>query len=97
LKIARQILVSGVVQGVGYRAWTERTARSLGVFGFVRNLDDGRVEIFAEGEERQVDALVVACWKGPTHAEVGDVAQLSKSPRGAVAFRFLDDAAAPEP
>jgi acylphosphatase len=94
--VARQILVSGVVQGVGYRAWTERTARALGVHGFVRNLDDGRVEIFAEGDARDVDALVVACWKGPPHAAVDDVAQTAKAPRGATAFHHVDDAAAPE-
>ena len=95
--VAKQILVSGVVQGVGYRAWTRRTAKQLGVRGFARNIDDGRVEIHAEGDARAIDALVAACRRGPTYASVDDVVQVACKPRDAVDFVTLDDAAAPEP
>jgi acylphosphatase len=94
--IAAQLLVSGMVQGVGYRAWTERTARALGVHGFVRNLDDGRVEIFAEADLKTLDTFVTACWRGPTHARVDDIVRIPRTVRGAVEFDFVADARAPE-
>jgi acylphosphatase len=94
---AEQILVSGVVQMVGYRAWTTRAARALGLTGFVRNLDDGRVEIFAEGDPRAIDALATQCWQGPTNARVDDVTRVAKAPRGATSFHQVDDAASPDP
>ena len=67
---AIQLLVEGKVQGVGYRAWTKRTARSLGLFGWVRNITDGRVEIHAEGQSEALDKLASACEEGPSFAEV---------------------------
>ena len=94
--VARQILVSGIVQGVGYRMWLRRTAVDLGLRGFVRNLDDGRVEAFVEGDERNVDALVVKCWKGPSGASVDDVTQAPRTTRNATAFVIAPDASAPD-
>jgi acylphosphatase len=93
---AVQILVTGGVQGVGYRAWCRRTALSLGARGFVRNLDDGRVEVHAEGDARLIDQLVAACRRGPTHATVDDVVTAAKPERGAVDFVIAEDASAPE-
>ena len=93
---AAQILVTGIVQMVGYRMWTTRTARGLGLCGFVRNLHDGRVEIHAEGEASSIDQLVTQCWRGPTDARVDDVTRVAKAPRGATAFVEVADAAAPE-
>ncbi len=80
---------------VGYRAWTLRTARELGVAGFVRNLADGRVEIFAEGDAQAIDALATRCWQGPSHAHVGDVTRVVTAVRGAHSFVLQDDAARP--
>lgn len=94
--IAAQLLVTGVVQRVGYRAWTTLTARALGVNGFVRNLDDGRVEIFAEGDPAAIDALVANCWQGPAGARVDDVTCVVRAPRGATAFVHASDAFAPD-
>lgn len=67
------ILVSGLVQGVGFRYFTAARARMLGVGGYVRNLPDGRVEIEAEGERSALDALVAAVRTGPPGAVVRDV------------------------
>lgn len=66
-------LVSGHVQGVGYRAFVRRQATDLGVKGHVENLRDGRVEVVAEGFQDDLDVLLVQLRRGPTHAEVVDV------------------------
>ena len=58
--IRRRILFSGSVQGVGFRYTTEATAARFGVTGFVRNLDDGRVELVAEGARDEVDRFQLA-------------------------------------
>lgn len=70
---AAKIYVSGLVQGVFFRAYTRSRARALGLKGWVRNLDDGRVEIFAEGEEGALKKLIEWCKVGPPHAIVEDV------------------------
>lgn len=70
---ALHIVVSGRVQGVGYRAWTEGTARDLGLVGWVRNLSNGAVEIRCEGASDRVSGFVELLWKGPSHAVVSEV------------------------
>lgn len=66
-------LVSGLVQGVGYRQACRQTARSLGLVGWVRNLPDGAVELVAQGESGSVDTLVDWLWSGPPAANVAGV------------------------
>jgi DNA ligase D-like protein (predicted 3'-phosphoesterase) len=66
-------LVRGHVQGVGFRDATVRRARSLGVLGWVRNREDGAVEVHAEGPSAAVEALVAFLRDGPRGAEVADV------------------------
>lgn len=92
---AAHILVSGIVQGVGYRAWTERNARDLGLMGWVRNLEDGRVEILVEGEKKLVDELIDRCYDGPRHAEVRGVDIAIRLPSGATVFAVLRTSATP--
>ena len=67
------LCISGRVQGVFYRASTQREARSLGLLGWVRNLPDGRVELVAEGPRPALEALVRWCASGPPAAEVTDL------------------------
>ena len=92
----RHILVSGIVQGVGYRMFVERAARELGLTGWVRNLDDGRVEIYAEGEPEEIGAVIERCRRGPRSAEVSDVSASECAPRGAAAFTMRPTAGEPE-
>ena len=66
-------LVSGHVQGVGYRQGCRHTARSLDLVGWVRNLADGRVELFAQGSDESVDRLLDWIWAGPAGARVTGV------------------------
>lgn len=70
---ARRCIVSGLVQGVAFRASARSQARAYGVFGFARNLPDGRVEVHVEGESSAVDALCDWLWDGPPAAEVTGV------------------------
>jgi acylphosphatase len=67
---AKRFFVSGRVQGVGFRFFAERTAASLGVGGFVRNLFDGRVEVYAVGSAEQMDAMKGALRRGPRMSAV---------------------------
>lgn len=67
------LFVSGRVQGVFFRACTQREAQSLGLVGWVRNLPDGRVEIVAQGDAEAVRALVEWSHLGPVRAEVTSV------------------------
>ena len=68
-----RIVVRGLVQGVGFRWWAMRTARDLGVDGWVANNPDGSVEIAASGSDRSVARLVDLCRTGPAGAVVDSV------------------------
>ena len=70
---AKRYFVSGRVQGVGFRFFVERTAASLGVGGYVRNLYDGRVEVYAVGSAERMHALKNALARGPRMAAVDRV------------------------
>jgi acylphosphatase len=70
---AIRINVSGNVQGVCFRASARDEARRIGVAGWVRNLSDGTVEVFAQGQEEKVDRLLSWCYQGPPGAYVTDV------------------------
>jgi acylphosphatase len=70
---ARSVLVTGRVQGVGYRQWCAQEARRRGVAGFVRNLSSGAVEAVFAGPQEAVAAMIEACRQGPRGALVGDV------------------------
>ena len=73
LMIAQRIIVSGVVQGVGFRAWTQREAQRLRLVGWVRNLEDGLVEAFLQGESVQVESMIELCKRGPKYAKVTNI------------------------
>lgn len=67
------VIVSGRVQGVFFRAFTQDTAQSLKLTGWVRNLFDGRVEAVFEGKDEDIDTMLEWCKKGPPHAVVKHV------------------------
>ena len=70
---ARRWLISGRVQGVGYRYFAQRAAVALGLTGYARNLPDGRVEVYAVGPEDALSELSGALRQGPRWADVGGV------------------------
>jgi acylphosphatase len=80
--VARRFLISGRVQGVGFRFFVEARAAIEGVHGWVRNLADGRVETLVEGEQASVDRIEVALWRGPSGAVVDEVVSEAAVPSG---------------
>jgi acylphosphatase len=64
------VIIRGRVQGVGFRAWIEDEARLSRLQGYVRNCRDGSVEAVFSGPQDQVEAMLVACWRGPVGSQV---------------------------
>jgi acylphosphatase len=71
--IRAQVVVTGLVQGVCFRAETQRRARSLGVAGWVRNRYDGAVEAVFEGDDERVESMIRWCGHGPSGARVDEM------------------------
>jgi len=72
-KIAKKFLITGRVQGVGYRYFAERWASQLGICGYVKNLWDGNVEVYAMGDARSLEELKRQLAEGPRSARVAAV------------------------
>ncbi len=73
MKVAAYIRVSGVVQGVGYRYFTQRTAIKLALSGYVKNRYDGDVEMEVEGEKDLIEKFIETLKIGPPAAHVRDI------------------------
>lgn len=80
--IARKFFISGDVQGVGYRFFAQRASARHQVRGYVKNLDDGRVEVLAEGSPQSVDAFRLDLAAGPTYSRVGEIEEIVLEPSG---------------
>lgn len=74
--------ISGRVQGVSYRSFAVREARSLGLTGWVRNLPDRRVELVAEGDETNIEDMISRCYEGPPLAIVRGIDVRREPPTG---------------
>jgi acylphosphatase len=83
---AARLVITGRVQGVGFRAWTRREAHRRGLRGWVRNLRDGSVEALVIGEAAAVDSVVEACRRGPAMAQVTDVTRYLADDDGSSGF-----------
>jgi acylphosphatase len=70
---ARRVVISGKVQGVWYRAWTQDEAVKRGLEGWVRNLSTGQVEALFAGPATSIEAMIEACRKGPPLARVSGI------------------------
>jgi acylphosphatase len=85
MRVARRYVISGRVQGVGFRVFAEASASREGVEGWVRNLPDGRVEVAAQGEAESVNRFERAIRHGPPGARVERVDSFDDVPGSAVA------------
>jgi acylphosphatase len=85
---ARRWIVRGLVQGVGYRYFAQRAAAELGLTGYARNLDDGRVEVYAAGPEEKLSQLTGLLYRGPRWAEVRGVEEQQAAVQRHSGFRI---------
>jgi acylphosphatase len=85
------VLISGLVQGVAFRAWTERRANALKLSGWVRNLPDGGVEAVFSGDTEAVEMMLTACRDGPLGAQVRGVEILGPAEPLSGAFTIRTD------
>ncbi len=73
MKKAVRLYIEGTVQGVFFRGFIKENAERHNVKGFVRNLEDGRVEVFLEGDIENVDKMIELCTSGPKHSQIRNV------------------------
>ena len=73
MALQARLIITGRVQGVGYRDWALATGQQLGVTGWVRNRTDGSVEALVVGDERAVGQMIAACRRGPRLARVDEI------------------------
>lgn len=89
MKKAVRLYVTGNVQGVFYRAFVKENAEKLNIKGFVRNLEDRRVEVFLEGEYENMIKMIDICNKGPRHAEIRNVEEKNERLQDFRVFKVL--------
>lgn len=83
----KRLVISGRVQGVGYRAWAREKAAELGIEGWVRNLADGSVEALISGTADAVEEMARACRRGPRFAQVTKIEEEIADPPDEPGFR----------
>jgi acylphosphatase len=86
--VRAHVLISGLVQGVSFRWYAIQNARRAGVAGWVRNLDDGRVEAVFEGPQPAVEEMVGWCRDGPPAARVTGTDVVWEEPEGLAEFDY---------
>jgi acylphosphatase len=89
-RMTRRFTVTGHVQGVGFRWFVARHARSLGLSGYARNLEDGRVEVVAIGDEPALVRLEELLRSGPANAQVTGVERAEQTNDHQVPIRSFD-------
>lgn len=84
-----KVRITGFVQGVGFRAWTEQRANALGLSGWVRNCENGDVEALFSGSQESVQSMLALCREGPRHAKVERVEIVGPAASAVGAFRTV--------
>jgi acylphosphatase len=87
-KQAKRWLISGRVQGVGFRYFVQKRSTELGLAGWVKNLDDGRVEVYAAGSPEKLAELSAALHAGPISSDVRTVEQRDDHVANVSGFRI---------
>ncbi|MBT4376414.1 acylphosphatase [archaeon] len=89
MKKSIRLYISGSVQGIFFRGFIKENAEKLGIKGFVRNLEDGRVEVFIEGMPDQVKKMITICQKGPRHSEIKNIEEKQERFQDFKVFKVL--------
>ncbi len=89
MKKSIRLYIKGTVQGIFFRSFIKENAEKYNVKGFVRNLEDGRIEVFLEGNSDDVNKMVELCKTGPKHSQIRDVEIKSETFQGFNNFKVL--------
>ncbi|MEK6833641.1 MAG: acylphosphatase [Nanoarchaeota archaeon] len=89
MKKAIRMYIDGVVQDVFFRGFIKENAERHNIKGFVRNLEDGRVEIFLEGNNEDVDKVIELCKKGPKHSQIKGIEMRDEKFQDFKTFKIL--------
>lgn len=89
MKKAIRLYITGTVQGVFFRQYIKENADKNSVLGYVRNLEDGRVEVFLQGESNSVDSLIAICKRGPQHSQIRSVEEKEERLQDFKEFKVL--------
>jgi acylphosphatase len=83
-----RVYISGAIQGVFFRKFIKEKADELNIRGFIRNLEDGRVEVILEGRDERVNEMVEYCKKGSPHSEVKKIETFELKHQGFKGFKI---------
>ena len=89
MKKSARLYIDGTVQGVFFRSFVKENAERYDVKGFIRNLEDGRIEVFLEGNTDDVNKLIELCKKGPRHSQIKKVDIKSERFQDFKSFKIL--------
>lgn len=89
MKKAVRLYLSGTVQGVFFRSFIKENAERYNVKGFVRNLEDGRIEVFIEGNADDVNKMMELCKSGPKHSQIRKVEEKPEKFQDFKTFKVL--------
>ena len=89
MKKSVRLYITGTVQGVFFRDFIKESADALGLKGYARNLEDGRVELRFEGAGKKVEEMTEICRKGPKHASIRRVDVIDETFQGFEDFKIL--------
>ncbi len=89
MKKSVRLYITGTVQGVFFRAFIKENAERHNVKGFVRNLEDGRIEIFLEGNSEDVNKVIELCKKGPKHSIIRNIEEKPEKFQDFKGFKVL--------
>ncbi|MBS3085149.1 acylphosphatase [Candidatus Pacearchaeota archaeon] len=89
MKKSIRLYITGTIQGVFFRAFIKENAEKYNVKGFVRNLEDGRIEVFLEGDADNVNKMIELCKKGPKHSKIEKVEEKEERFQDFKTFKVL--------
>jgi len=89
MKKSVRLYITGSVQGVFFRQFVKEHADKHSIKGYVRNLEDGRVEVFLEGDIDSVDRLIAICKRGPQHSQIRNTEEKKEKFQGFKEFKIL--------
>ena len=89
MKKSARLYITGTVQGIFFRQFVKDNADKNNVRGFVRNLQDGRIEIFLEGDKGNVDNMIAICKRGPAHSNLRKIEEKEEKFQDFKEFKIL--------